>query len=136
MDYGIWTSKALLGLGALTMLVGVTMNDAHAQSVSHHGASPYVMLHDERSSPWLLQLQPNYARQQHHARQQRYQRSLSGRIVTQPTLQTRPGQRQAIQQASVEPSHQLNPIFLPQVVSYDTHHPVGTIIVDPHNRFL
>jgi len=136
MDYGIWTSKALLGLGALTMLVGVTINDAQAQSVSHHAGSPYVMLHDERSSPWLLQLQPNYARQQHQARQQQYQRSLSGRIVTRPTLQTRPGLRPDVQQASIAPTHQLNPIFLPQVVSYDTHHAVGTIIVDPHNRFL
>jgi lipoprotein-anchoring transpeptidase ErfK/SrfK len=141
MDYGIWTSKALLGLGALTMLVGVSTGDAQAQSVSYHAGSPYVILHEERSSPWLLQLQPGYARQQHHVRQQQarhaYQRSPSGRLVTQPThRQAVQAHRPAVQQASVAPSHQLNPIFLPQVVSYDTHHAVGTIIVDPHNRFL
>ena len=129
MNYGIWTSKALLGLGALTMLVGVASGDAAAQTVSYHAGSPYVMLHEERSSPWLLQLQPGFARQ--------YQRSLSGRIVTRPTHhQARQSQPAPVEQASVAPTHQLNPIFLPQIVDYDTHHPVGTIIVDPHNRFL
>ncbi|MFK7793138.1 MAG: L,D-transpeptidase [Devosiaceae bacterium] len=143
MDTGIWASKVLLGIGALAMAAGITAGDAKAQSVSHHAGSPYVMLHQERASPWLLQLQPGYARQQHHMRQQqaqqpRHQRSLSGRIVTRPTqghVRQHPGPAQ-VQQASVAPSHQLNPIFLPQVVSYDTHHPVGTIIVDPHNKFL
>ncbi len=149
MKMSIWAGKVTLKLGSVSMAVtlaaslavgvasGLATGEAKAQTVSHHAGSPYVMLHNERASPWLLQLQPGYARQQHQSRLQRYQRSTSGRIVTHPTQgQVRQHPRPSVQQASVAPSHQLNPIFLPQVVSYQTHHPVGTIIVDPHNKFL
>ena len=134
MNCGIWTSKALLGLGALTMVVGLSVDEGKAQTVSHHAGSPYVILHEERSSPWILQLQPGYARQQH----QRWQRSASGRLALQSEThrQRQTSHPATVHQASVAPTHRLNPIYLPQVVSYDTHHPAGTIIVDPHNRFL
>ncbi|MBV6657545.1 MAG: L,D-transpeptidase [Devosiaceae bacterium] len=116
--------------------------EANAQS-----GSPYVMLHQERASPWLLQLQPGY----HHQRHVR--RTPAGRVVVAPAhrqrVHTTHTQRQAQphvhrarphqpapQQASVRLTQQLNPVFLPQVVSYNTHHAVGTIIVDPHNHFL
>lgn len=134
MDIGIWTSKALLGLGALGMIVGFTFDGASAQSVSYHASSPYVMLNEERSSPWLLQLQPGYARQQAH--RQQYRRSASGRIVTHPTQTASRAATRAVASAPAAPSHQLNPIYLPQVVYYETTHAPGTIIVDPHNRFL
>lgn len=135
--HGAALALAGMAIGGMAMLGA---GPAMAQSVSHHTASPYVMLHEERATPWLLQLQPGYARGQHRAQSGAPQRSLSGRVVTQPTS-TRParpagGHGAQVQQASIAPTHQLNPIFLPQVVSYQTSHPVGTIIVDPHNRFL
>ncbi len=144
MDFGILTSKGLLAVGAAAMAAGLLAGDANAQTVSyHHGGSPYVFLHQDRASPWLLQLQPGYARQQHRAHQPTYQRSLSGRVVTRPIhghvtvhASVQPSHPAPVQPASVAPTHQLNPIFLPQIVSYDTHHSVGTIIIDPHNRFL
>lgn len=133
VESGVWVSKAMLGLIVLGVTVGLMTGDLKAQSVSHHSGSPYVILHEERASPWLLQLQPGYARQMH-----RYQRSASGRVVTRPTQHAaRQSSRPVAARPATDPRHQpLNPIFLPQVVSYDTHHPVGTIIVDPHNRFL
>lgn len=134
MDVGIWTSKALLGAAALGMAFGLSIDSASAQSVSYHASSPYVMLHEERSSPWLLQLQPGYAGQQ--AQRRHYQRSASGRIVTRPTQTASRAATRAVASAPAAPTHQLNPIFLPQVVYYETSHAPGTIIVDPHNRFL
>lgn len=134
MDIGIWTSKALLGLAALGMIVGFSVDRASAQTVSHHAASPYVMLNEERSTPWLLQLQPGYASQQAHRRH--YQRSASGRIVTRPTQTASHATTRAVASVPSAQTHQLNPIFLPQVVYYETSHAPGTIIVDPHNRFL
>ena len=139
MGYGRWTASAVVGALALGVGLGVSAGDARAQA-----GSPYVMLHQDRASPWLLQLQPGY---QEHVR-----RSPSGRLIVSPPHgdrramhpQVRPQvrhqpaqpQRPAVQQAAVQPTHQINPIFLPQVVAYDTHHPVGTIIVDPRNHFL
>lgn len=102
-------------------------------------------------------VQPQHARpmQSPHAHVPHQRRAAHGRamgqfghtqrqrVVPVPVQQGRHLQRHIapvghphVQHASIQPSHQLNPIYLPQVVSYQTHHPVGTIIVDPHNHFL
>ncbi|MEM6710790.1 MAG: L,D-transpeptidase [Pseudomonadota bacterium] len=139
MNLGFFSSKRTLAVGMMSLALGLSVGDAPAQNVTHESGSPYVILHEERASPWLLQLQPGHT--QRHVRQ-RYSRSASGRIVTHPTQGRhqraiqRGHHRQHVQRASVAPRHELNPIYLPQRVSYNTHHPVGTIIVDPHNKFL
>ncbi|MEM1288630.1 MAG: L,D-transpeptidase [Pseudomonadota bacterium] len=137
MKFRHWVAGAFATFAATAVFAGA----AHAQS-----GSPYVMIHQERASPWLLQLEPNH--NQRHVR-----RSPSGRIIVSPEhveprrTHSRPAARHAhpqrhvrgqqpVQRAAVRPRQQINPIFLPQTVNYSTQHAAGTIIVDPHNHFL
>jgi lipoprotein-anchoring transpeptidase ErfK/SrfK len=107
---------------------------------------PPVIVSPDLSAPWLMQLGGGSARpvvvpQRQTVRQPVYQRQQA--VTVRPTRQYNgvTSQRQAgVQQVAVRPNSpakaQIAPQFLPQIVSYQTQHPAGTIVIDTPNRFL
>jgi lipoprotein-anchoring transpeptidase ErfK/SrfK len=107
---------------------------------------PPVIVSPDLSAPWLMQLGGGSARpvvvpQRQTVRQPVYQRQQA--VNVRPTRQYNgvTSQRQAgVQQVAVRPNSpakaQIAPQFLPQIVSYQTQHPAGTIVIDTPNRFL
>jgi lipoprotein-anchoring transpeptidase ErfK/SrfK len=107
---------------------------------------PPVIVSPDLSAPWLMQLGGGSARpvvvpQRQTVRQPVYQRQQA--VNVRPTRQYNgvTSQRPAgVQQVAVRPNSpakaQIAPQFLPQIVSYHTQHPAGTIVIDTPNRFL
>jgi lipoprotein-anchoring transpeptidase ErfK/SrfK len=107
---------------------------------------PPVIVSPDLSAPWLMQLGGGSARpvvvpQRQTVRQPVYQRQQA--VNVRPTRQYNgvTSQRPAgVQQVAVRPNSpakaQIAPQFLPQIVSYQTQHPAGTIVIDTPNRFL
>lgn len=107
---------------------------------------PPVIVSPDLSAPWLMQLGGGSARpvvvpQRQTVRQPIYQRQQA--VNVRPTRQYNgvTTQRPAgVQQVAVRPNSpakaQIAPQFLPQIVSYQTQHPAGTIVIDTPNRFL
>jgi lipoprotein-anchoring transpeptidase ErfK/SrfK len=107
---------------------------------------PPVIVSPDLSAPWLMQLGGGSARpvvvpQRQTVRQPVYQRQQG--VNVRPTRQYNgvTSQRPAgVQQVAVRPNSpakaQIAPQFLPQIVSYQTQHPAGTIVIDTPNRFL
>lgn len=111
------------------LCVGVASGAAHAND--RYGQRPPVVLSPDLSAPWVTQLrQPGTA---HGA----------GRVVSKKRVMRRAAisRKKATRRVSVQRRDQaraqtMNPIYLPQVVSYQSSQKPGTIIIDTPNRFL
>ncbi|WP_313613892.1 L,D-transpeptidase [Agrobacterium sp.] len=107
---------------------------------------PPVIVSPDLSAPWLMQLgggntRPVVVQQRQTVRQPIYRRQQA--VNVRPTRQYNgvTSQRPAgVQQVAVRPNSpakaQIAPQFLPQIVSYQTQQPAGTIVIDTPNRFL
>jgi lipoprotein-anchoring transpeptidase ErfK/SrfK len=109
---------------------------ADAQRFQSAGSTTARTLADY-NKPWLRQLKPQ------QPRTRTFVVTPSGRTVSSSQVrqpQYRPRPRTRVQQAAIErpskPKAQLPAQFLPQVVSYNTKHAPGTIIVDTNTRHL
>ncbi|WP_159946730.1 L,D-transpeptidase [Rhizobium sp. 18065] len=119
---------------------------------------PPVIVSPDLSAPWVMQLggvpqqrqrvvapaqrraTPVYQRQvlqQQRPVQQRQLRQQRRTLFDQPGAVSR---QPVVQQAAMRPNKpvktQIDPIFLPQMVAYETEHKPGTIVIDTNNRFL
>ncbi|MCR9138070.1 MAG: L,D-transpeptidase [Alphaproteobacteria bacterium] len=102
-----------------------------AQANDRYGQRPPVVLSPDLSAPWVTQLrQPGSV---HGA----------GRIVSKKRVTRRAAvsRKKATRRVSVQRRDQaraqtMNPIYLPQIVSYQSTQKPGTIIIDTPNRFL
>jgi len=107
-----------------------------ASAQDRYGTKPPVVLSPDLAAPWVMQLGG---------------RSITGTsvrsnakkvIFRQPTaprrqLTTRPVQRAAVQRpANPAKPRGMDPVYLPQEVSYDGGQKPGTIIIDTNARFL
>lgn len=101
-----------------------------AEANDRYRQRPPVVLSPDLSAPWVNQLrQPNSA---HGA----------GVVVKQRRAVRRaPAARNTATYASARHDKrkqqlQMNPIYLPRIVEYQTHHAPGTIVIDTPSRFL
>ncbi|PTM98365.1 L,D-transpeptidase [Mycoplana dimorpha] len=108
---------------------------AQAASASdRYGSRPPVVVSPDLTAPWVLQLTGQGVRPA----------VSSPRIASrQRVQQKRTAARRnpdAVQLAAVNGTRpvqtKLDPMFLPQIVDYETQHKAGTIIIDTNNRFL
>ncbi len=91
-----------------------------------YGQRPPAVLSPDLTAPWVTQLRsPTTAHGAGSVVRQR-------RAVTSRQNNNRRARRAAVKQQ--QPA--MNPVFLPTVVSYETKHRPGTIIIDTPNRFL
>jgi len=106
-----------------------------ASASDRYGSRPPVIVSPDLSAPWVMQLggaqRPVvYAPRAVQPQPRVYQRQVLRR-APQATL---------VQPAAARPNKpvrtQIDPIFLPQMVAYETPHKPGTIVIDTNNRFL
>jgi len=108
---------------------GVVSGAAHAND--RYGQRPPVVLSPDLSAPWVTQLrQPGTA---HGAGQVVTKKRVMRRAAISRKKATR---RVSVQRRDQARAQTMNPIFMPQVVSYQTTQKPGTIIIDTPNRFL
>lgn len=129
----------------LAALVGISVALPAVQPASandRYQSRPPVIVSPDLSAPWVMQLggaqrpvvyAPRAAQPQVRAHQPQlrtYQRQVQRR-APQATL---------FQPATARPNKpvrsQIDPVFLPQMVAYDSPHKPGTIVIDTNNRFL
>ncbi|MGX5665260.1 L,D-transpeptidase family protein [Rhizobium daejeonense] len=111
---------------------------------------PPVIVSPDLSAPWVMQLggatrpvvyAPNPVQQTRQQVRTYQQRPVQQRPVAQRrTPMPQATQPQIVQPAAMRPNQpmktQIDPVFLPQMVAYDTPHKPGTIVIDTNNRFL
>lgn len=153
-------SKSLVAMLCATM--GLMTGEAAAND--RYSERPPVVVSPDLTAPWVMQLggqvrpQAGYRVQAVQPRVQDY-RDPATRGAGQPryaypsrqpayvvprtqTTQIRPNRAQQapVQQAAMQRvpviKGQIEPQFLPQMVSYQTEHKPGTIVIDTNNRFL
>ncbi|MCD2180637.1 L,D-transpeptidase (plasmid) [Rhizobium sp. TRM96647] len=121
--------KSLLLAASLVLAVPA------AEANDRYATRPPVVVSPDLTAPWVMQLTGQGVRP---AVSQR-------RIVTRQQAQQRRSQRQrnpeSVQLAAVTGAArpvqtQMDPMFLPQIVAYETTHKAGTIVIDTNNRFL
>lgn len=117
----------LLVLAAVCL--GVATGAAHAND--RYGQRPPVVLSPDLSAPWVTQLrQPGTA---HGAGQVVSKKRVMRRAAISRKKATR---RVSVQRRDQARTQTMNPIYMPQIVSYQTTQKPGTIIIDTPNRFL
>ena len=122
----------------LAALVGFSIALPAAQPASandRYQSRPPVIVSPDLSAPWVMQLggaQPPVVHAPRAAQPQvrTYQRQVQRR-APQATL---------VQSAAARPNKpvrgQIDPVFLPQMVAYESAHKPGTIVIDTNHRFL
>lgn len=120
---------ALIGLSVALPVV------QPAQASDRYKSRPPVVISPDLAAPWVLQLDGAQSP------------ALQAPRATQPQVRTyqRQVQRRAPEAALVKPvaarpnkpaRTQIDPVYLPQTVAYETPHKPGTIVIDTNNRFL
>lgn len=109
--------------------LGISSGAAHAND--RYGQRPPVVLSPDLSAPWVTQLrQPGTA---HGAGQVVSKKRVMRRAAVSRKKATR---RVSVQRRDQARAQTMNPIFMPQIVSYQTTQKPGTIVIDTPNRFL
>ncbi|MEB2846840.1 L,D-transpeptidase family protein [Rhizobiales bacterium RZME27] len=149
-------------LGLLALGLATTLSFAPANAQDRYRERPPVVVSPDLTAPWLMQLgeaprqaapryrtaapQQQYGQPQYYRPQAQPRRSQQARqygFPPAPSRDARPTrQQQGAQQVSMRRPNlpviqgRIEPQFLPQMVSYETKYPAGTIVIDTNNRFL
>ena len=110
-----------------------------------YGTRPPVTVSADLSAPWVMQLTNGtmprvYAQPRVVSQPQAYQSQRQ--VVRRGLFQERqPAMRAPVQNVAMAPAQrpvksQFDPMYLPQMVDYDTKEKAGTIVIDTNNRFL
>ncbi|WP_439616523.1 L,D-transpeptidase [Shinella sp.] len=117
---------------AATLLCTTTV----AQANDRYMSRPPIVISPDLTAPWVMQLTGEGVQPAVNTR-----RILQRQKVQQRRVIRRDGAAR-VEQASVT-THAKNPIkskfdpmYLPQIVSYESEHKAGTIVIDTNNRFL
>jgi lipoprotein-anchoring transpeptidase ErfK/SrfK len=130
----------------VSSLALLTVLPTFAFAQDRYAVRPPVVVSPDLAAPWVMQLgrQPGPVVRKRVVRQQRYAQPQTRRVVRQyrngqVRVQAQP---YTIRTAAVQPlprkqiMPQMDPIYLPREVDYDTHEKPGTIVIDSSNRFL
>jgi lipoprotein-anchoring transpeptidase ErfK/SrfK len=117
---------------AATLLCTTTVAQANERYMSR----PPIVISPDLTAPWVMQLTGEGVQPAVNTR-----RILQRQKVQQRRVIRRDGAAR-VEQASVT-THAKNPVkskfdpmYLPQIVDYESEHKAGTIIIDTNNRFL
>lgn len=117
----------------LAATILATTTNAHASD--RYMSRPPVIVSPDLTAPWLMQLTGAGVQPAVNTR-----RIIQRQRVEQRRVIRRDGAR--VEQVAVTSRAQnpirskLDPAYLPQLVSYDSKHKAGTIVIDTNNRFL
>jgi lipoprotein-anchoring transpeptidase ErfK/SrfK len=118
----------------LAAAILATTAPAHAND--RYGSRPPVIVSPDLTAPWLMQLTGEGVQPAVNTR-----RIIRRQQVQQRRVMRREGAAR-VEQVAVTGRVQnpvrskLDPMYLPQIVSYGSEHKAGTIVIDTNNRFL
>jgi lipoprotein-anchoring transpeptidase ErfK/SrfK len=111
-----------------------TTTVAHADD--RYGSRPPVIVSPDLTAPWLMQLTGEGAQPAANTRRIIQRQRVEQRRVIRRDGVARVEQVSATGQAQRPVRSKLDPMYLPQIVSYESKHKAGTIVIDTNNRFL
>lgn len=135
--------SCLLALGTIAAIV---LSGGAAGAGERYGNRPPVLVSPDLAAPWVMQLQSLGKR-----RTVPTAAPSSREVLVQPApsraernyrVKQRASQPDAIRTASTgtrqkrQARPQMDPVYLPQEVAYETAHPAGTIVIDTAQKFL
>ncbi len=120
---------------SLLLAASLVLAGPPAWADDRYATRPPVIVSPDLTAPWVMQLTGQgvspavssrriVTRQQAQQRRVLRQRNPDGVQLAAVTGAARPVQTQ------------MDPMFLPQIVDYETAHKAGTIVIDTNNRFL
>ncbi len=132
----------------LAAAILATTTSAHASD--RYGSRPPVIVSPDLTAPWLMQLTGEGVQPAVNARRIIRRQQVQQRRVMRREGAARVEQRRVIRQDGVARVEQVSatgraqkpvrtqfdPTYLPQIVSYETQHKAGTVVIDTNNRFL
>ena len=135
----------MMKLMMLATVAGLALGGTAAQADNRYTARPPVVVSPDLSAPWVMQLQrrPMAGQPVHRA----LPAGVSVGLAPAPRYRVLPRQTQSdpvrtsayvarpVPQPKPE-ARTMNPMFLPQVVDYESKHAPGTIIIDSSAKFL
>ena len=106
------------------------------QASDRYQSRPPVIVSPDLTAPWLMQLTGEGAQPAVNTRRVIQRQRVQQRRVIRQDGVARVERVSAAGRAQKPVRSRLDPMYLPQVVSYDTQHKAGTIVIDTNNRFL
>jgi lipoprotein-anchoring transpeptidase ErfK/SrfK len=117
---------------AATLLCTATA--AHADD--RYGSRPPIIVSPDLTAPWIMQLTGQGVEPAVNTRRVIQRQRVQQRRILRRDGVARVEQVAMTARAENPVRSRIDPTYLPQVVSYDTSHKAGTIVIDTNNRFL
>jgi lipoprotein-anchoring transpeptidase ErfK/SrfK len=117
---------------ATTLLCTATA--AHADD--RYGSRPPIIVSPDLTAPWIMQLTGQGVEPAVNTRRVIQRQRVQQRRILRRDGVARVEQVAMTARAENPVRSRIDPTYLPQVVSYDTSHKAGTIVIDTNNRFL
>ena len=120
--------RILLAAGLFFAATAAGANDRYA-------SRPPIVVSPDLTAPWVMQLTGEGVRPAVSSRRVVERQRVEQRRVIRRGEAVRV-ERVAMTRAEKPVRSKLDPMYLPQIVSYETAHKPGTIVIDTNNRFL
>lgn len=117
---------------ATTLMCTTTAAYANERYMSR----PPIIVSPDLTAPWVMQLTGEGVEPAVNTRRIIQRQKVQQRRVIRRDGAARVQQVAVTARAENPVRSKLDPMYLPQVVSYETEHKAGTIIIDTNNRFL
>jgi lipoprotein-anchoring transpeptidase ErfK/SrfK len=117
---------------ATTLLCTTTTAYANERYMSR----PPIIVSPDLTAPWVMQLTGEGVRPAVNTRRIIQRQKVQQRRVIRRDDAARVQQVAVTSRAENPVRSKLDPMYLPQLVSYETQHKAGTIVIDTNNRFL
>ena len=111
-----------------------TTTSVHASD--RYGSRPPVIVSPDLTAPWLMQLTGEGARPAVSTRRIIQRQQVQQRRIIRREGTARIEQVSVTSRAQKPVRSKLDPMYLPQIVAYESEYKAGTIIIDTNNRFL
>jgi lipoprotein-anchoring transpeptidase ErfK/SrfK len=111
-----------------------TATAAHADD--RYGSRPPIIVSPDLTAPWIMQLTGHGVEPAVNTRRVIQRQRVQQRRILRRDGVARVEQVAMTARAENPVRSRIDPTYLPQVVSYDTSHKAGTIVIDTNNRFL
>ena len=107
-----------------------------AQANDRYMSRPPIIVSPDLTAPWLMQLTGEGVQPAVNTRRMIKRQQVQQRRIIRRDGAARVEQVAVTSRVQNPVRSKLDPAYLPQIVSYETKHKAGTIIIDTNNRFL
>jgi lipoprotein-anchoring transpeptidase ErfK/SrfK len=107
-----------------------------ASANERYGSRPPIIVSPDLTAPWVMQLTGEGVQPAVNQRRIMQRQKVQQRRVIRRDGAARIEQVSVTTRAQNPVRSKIDPMYLPQVVSYESGHKAGTIVIDTNNRFL